>query len=197
MKSCIDFYDDSADTWAEEWYSNEMMIPYLKELLSAIGKKKPRILDLCCGAGYESMRLKNLGASVVGVDLSEKSLEIARQKNPDIPFYNKDMRESYADLGMFDGILCNAGIIHIEESELYITLKNMAEVLHKGGYLLLVYKEGNKRKDTTSYNGVEYARNSIPHTQSEIVKYGGEYFSMIKDLTKEEGTWKFCLYKRK
>ena len=68
MKGIIDFYDDSAKSWADEWYENEMLLPYLKKFLNAIKKSQPRILDLCCGAGYESMRLKNLGASVVGAD---------------------------------------------------------------------------------------------------------------------------------
>ena len=31
MKSCIDFYDDSASVWADDWYANEQLLPYLKK----------------------------------------------------------------------------------------------------------------------------------------------------------------------
>ena len=196
MKSCVDFYDDSAEEWAKEWYNNETMLPFLQKFLSLVDKKKPRILDLCCGAGYDSMRLAKLGADVVGVDLSEKSLEIARKKNPDIPFYKKDMRVPFPELGKFDGILCCGGIIHLEESELEGAFNNMAEVLKKGGYLLLVFKDGSSRKDITMYNGVEYARNSIPYTKAEILQHM-EHLVFIEDLTPDDGVWKFCVYKRK
>lgn len=80
MKNCKDFYNDTAQMWADNWYGNESLLPYLKKFLNFINKDNPKILDLGCGAGYESMRLKYLGAKVVGIDFSEKELEIAREK---------------------------------------------------------------------------------------------------------------------
>ncbi len=198
MKSCIDFYDDTAKSWAEKWYENETTLPYLKELLKCVKKDNPRILDLCCGAGYDSMRLHRLGADVVGVDLSEKSLEIAKNKNPNISFYKKDMLLSYADLGKFDGITCIAGIIHIENKYMPKVFKNMAEVLVSKGYLLLVYREGGENKQTTELNGEIYARNSIFHTKDELIKLGKKYFEFVKDLTPKNDTsrWKYCIFQK-
>lgn len=138
MKSCKDYYNDSAKAWADDWYENETLLPYLTAFIKRINMKSPRVLDLCCGAGYESMRLKNLGAKVTGLDYSEKELEIARQKNPEIEFYERNMLDFYKDLGSFDGIACIAGIVHLEPAELKLAFKNMAEVLKTGGYLLLV-----------------------------------------------------------
>ena len=199
MKSCIDFYDDSANDWADEWYENEHMLPYLKEFLNFVNKPNARVLDLCCGSGYESRRLCSLGADVVGVDLSEKSLDIAREKNPNIPFYKKDMLNSYADLGKFDGIACIAGIIHIEKKDIEIVFKNMAEVLNSGGYLLLVFKSGGVDKQTTEFNGETYARNSINYTKTELDKSSEKWFSFVKDLTSAGDTsgWKYFIYKRR
>jgi SAM-dependent methyltransferase len=74
MKTLIDYYDDYAEKWAEDWYSNESMLPYLKEFVKLL-PNNARVLDLCCGAGYESMRMNNLGVNVVGVDLSKKSID--------------------------------------------------------------------------------------------------------------------------
>ena len=197
MKSCIDFYDDSANDWADEWYENEHMLPYLKEFLSFVNKPKARVLDLCCGSGYESRRLCNLGADVVGVDLSENSLNIAREKNLNISFYKKDMLNSYADLGEFDGIVCIAGIIHIEKKDIEIAFKNMAEVLKSGGYLLLVFKSGSVDKQTTELNGETYARNSINYTKDELKKASEKWFSFVKDLSPADSGWKYFIYKRR
>jgi hypothetical protein len=31
MKTLIDYYDDFAKSWADRWYPNEALKPYLKE----------------------------------------------------------------------------------------------------------------------------------------------------------------------
>lgn len=192
MKSCIDFYDDSATMWADNWYNNQSLLPYLKKFLGCIDCIEPRILDLCCGAGYESMRLKSLGAQVVGADLSTKSLEIAKAKNPEIEFYVKDMLKNYSDLGKFDGIVCIAGIVHLQGDQLGIAFKNMAEVLREKGFLLLVYKEGEKLQETSVYNNEVYKRNFVYHTQEELKKYMPE-FALYEDISSEDG-WKYQIY---
>jgi len=48
-----------------------------------------KVLDLCCGAGYESMRLKTLGVSVIGADLSEKYFKFIKElkENGDWKYY--------------------------------------------------------------------------------------------------------------
>lgn len=79
MKTLIDYYDDFAETWAERWYQNEELLPYLKQFVQLL-PKNAKVLDLCCGAGYESMRLNKLDVNVVGIDLSEKSIEVAKQQ---------------------------------------------------------------------------------------------------------------------
>jgi 2-polyprenyl-3-methyl-5-hydroxy-6-metoxy-1,4-benzoquinol methylase len=85
MKGVKDFYNKTANEWAKEWYSNETMLPLLKKFRELFDIK-PRILDAGCGAGYESMRLACLGAEVVGIDISEESINIARIKNPKCHF---------------------------------------------------------------------------------------------------------------
>jgi ubiquinone/menaquinone biosynthesis C-methylase UbiE len=55
-----------------EWYS------YRKMLDDVAGKS---VLDLACGEGFYSRRIKKNGAKqVIGVDLSEKMIELARKR---------------------------------------------------------------------------------------------------------------------
>lgn len=64
-------------------------------------------MDLCCGAGYESRRIADLGYEAVGIDFSEESIKIARQKNPSISFYQEDMLCDYSYIGKVeDRSLC-------------------------------------------------------------------------------------------
>ncbi len=43
-------------------------------------ERNSRFLDLCCGAGYNSQHIQNSGYEVVGIDFSEESLLIVREK---------------------------------------------------------------------------------------------------------------------
>ncbi|MCS7029931.1 MAG: methyltransferase domain-containing protein [Gloeomargarita sp. SKYG116] len=72
------------------------------------------ILDAGCGSGYKALALAlaNPGAHIVGIDLSEKSVELARQRLAfhQIPSYEFHVMaiEQVADLGiMFDYINCD------------------------------------------------------------------------------------------
>lgn len=90
LKNIKDFYNKTAMEWADKWYEDETLLPYLTEFMSYL-PQKPSILDLCCGAGYESMRMQRLDANVTGLDFSEKSILIAKERNPNIRFVFEDM----------------------------------------------------------------------------------------------------------
>lgn len=193
MKNLIDFYNDSAQLWAE-WYDNETLLPYLKKFLTYL-PKKPRILDLCCGAGYESMRLSKLGASVVGIDISEEELKIARDRNPSIEFYNKNILQSYADLGEFDGLICVAGLVHIEESQLTLAFSHMYEILKNNSYILIVVKDGCEIKETCEYNGEIYERKFISYTLDKLIQHSNMYFNFVEEM-KSENKWRYYIFKK-
>lgn len=55
------------------------------------------VLDLACGNGRHSKTLHELGYNVTGVDLSEASLALAREKTPGARFIPADMRELHFD----------------------------------------------------------------------------------------------------
>lgn len=85
-KNVRDFYNKTAIQWADQFYADEENLPVLADFMSRL-PHGARVLDLCCGAGYDSMRLSRMGASVVGIDISEASISIAKERNTDIPFY--------------------------------------------------------------------------------------------------------------
>ena len=194
MKSLIDYYDDFAQSWADIWYPNDMLLPYLKEFLNYL-PANPRVLDLCCGAGYESMRLSSLGANVVGADLSEKSIEIAKQKNPNVSFYVRDMLKSYKDLGFFDGIACIAGLIHLDETKIENAFKNMSEALDNSGYVLIAVKDGSEITKSIEINGQEYAREFYCYTLDKLKKFSAKFFSFEKEIPSQDD-WKFYIFKK-
>jgi len=96
--------------WYKEWFGKEYLLVYphrneaeAQRQIDFLQKyikipKDAKILDLCCGNGRHAVELKKLGYDVVGLDLSEDLLEVARSKASednleDLRFVQCDMRE--------------------------------------------------------------------------------------------------------
>ncbi|MFX0012421.1 MAG: class I SAM-dependent methyltransferase [Candidatus Hermodarchaeota archaeon] len=148
------YYDFYAEEIAEKWYPNKILMPTIKDFLSNF-KVKPRILDLGCGPGYESMRLHSLGAEVVGVDFSLESIKIARIRNPQCTFLCKDYFELDETLGLFDGIFSSGSIIHTSSEKLPKLFEILSHLVRNDGFLELIIQKGNGKKITEHIIGNE------------------------------------------
>lgn len=159
------FYDKTARDWADAWYENESMLPFLRGFLEAL-VPAPRVLDLGCGAGYETMRLAALGADAIGVDISEKSLAIARARNPQLAFYAMDMRSLDASLGRFDGVIAIASLVHLYPGDLPAVFASVFARLRSGGRFWVVFSEGDgydEKRSVKTIDAVRYDRHFIRH----------------------------------
>lgn len=199
MKTMRDFYNRTAAEWADRWYADDSMQPLLRAFLSRL-PHHPRILDLCCGAGYESMRMASLGAQVIGLDLSEESISIARKRNPSLPFFIGDMLQDYSHIGQVDGIACIAGLVHLPEEKLRPAFVCMADVLAPGCLALFVVREGRGKLTERSYTVIdseEYDRDFYGHSLAGICAQSEGIFEFIEELLPEEGSpWKNYVFRR-
>jgi SAM-dependent methyltransferase len=199
VKTIKDFYDKTAPEWANKWYEDESLLPYLKEFFNYL-PQNPRILDLCCGAGYESMRMKKLGADVTGLDFSQESIRIAKERNSDIKFVVEDMLNDYSYLGKFDGSVVIAGLIHLPNEKLSESFEQIYKILRDGGFLFIAVRDGVGKSEKSSYttiDGEDYDRDFYFHTLEELKLYSVGKFDFIKELSIEkESAWKYYIFKR-
>ena len=105
--------------------------------------KDKKILDVGCGDGHYTRMMKKLGASgVVGVDISEGMIKLAREKeekNPlGIKYFVEDARDM-EKLGDFD-IITATFLLHYSETkeELLKMCENIIKNLKKGGRFLAI-----------------------------------------------------------
>ena len=198
MPGCKDFYDKTAGDWAKRGYLDEAE-PVCMDEYCALLPAGGRVLDLCCGAGYESFRLRRRGFRPVGLDFSGESLAIAREKNPDVPFFQGDMLASYAQVGPVDGIICIAGLVHVENPSLPLAFQRMGEVLKPGGYLLASVRYGSGRmeeRSVTEIDGQVYDRNFIAHNEQELTAAAGDGFALIREMPSDMKIWAYYLFQR-
>ena len=197
MFGTMEYYDKMATEWAERGYAQEAEVECLRDFLSML-PEGARVLDLCCGAGYESRRIADLGYEAVGIDFSEESIKIARQKNPSISFYQEDMLCDYSYTGTVDAIIVIAGLVHIETTKLPLAFEQMRKVLKRGGKLLVSIREGIGKIEGSlcEIEGMQYDRNFIAHTLDELKKASEESFSYQCEMKSDMPAWKNYVFSR-
>ena len=127
-----------------EWYS------YRQLLGNVTGKT---ILDLGCGEGFYSRRVKALGASmVVGVDISEKMIELARQQEAARPL---GIEYIVADAGLenvfgdFDMVIASYLLNYAgSRKELLAFCRTIAGNLKPGGHFVSVNNNPDQSPQT-------------------------------------------------
>lgn len=192
VRGTMEYYDKSAAEWAERGYAQDAELECLKDFLDML-PQGARVLDLCCGAGYESRRVAGYGYEVVGIDFSRESLAIARQKNPDIVFYQEDMLCDYSYIGAVDAIIVIAGLVHVDREKLPLAFAQMRKVLSKEGRLLISVREGIGKLEDRSLckiEGIQYDRNFIAHTLAELQEAAKGMFNYQCEMRSAMSVWK-------
>jgi len=117
-------------------------MPSIEEFVGLL-PEHPRVLDLGCGGGYESMRLTKAGALVLGVDFSQASIRIAQERCPEANFELMDFRRLDREkLGTFDGVFASASLIHISPEEMPGVWEQVRGILKRDGLVVAILREG-------------------------------------------------------
>ena len=142
---------------AEEWWNpngkfkplhnfNPIRINYIKENIikdfniksSSKPFKNIKILDIGCGGGLLSEPMCRLGASVVGIDASEKNIEIAKfhaKKSKLKINYQVASPEKLKTKLKFDVILNMEIVEHVEDINFFI--QESSKLLRKNGVMFI------------------------------------------------------------
>jgi demethylmenaquinone methyltransferase/2-methoxy-6-polyprenyl-1,4-benzoquinol methylase len=96
-----------------------------------------RVLDACCGTGDLALAAHSQGAAeVVGLDFSEKMLDRARVKGPDIEWVHGDVLALPFEDASFDSATVGFGIRNVDDLE--AGLRELRRVLRPGGKLAIL-----------------------------------------------------------
>jgi len=122
-----------------------------KELIELIesGKiKSCKVLDVGCGEGFYSIYLASKGFDVMGIDISENAIRIAKEnaekQNLKIKFIPLDVANLDKIKDKFDFILEWAILHHITPEQRHIYLNKIKKILNKEGkYLSICFNNQN------------------------------------------------------
>ena len=134
-------YDQIAERYAQiNARMPQMVVESAMQFWRMLGSSA-RILDLGCGHGRDLAWFRMRGMRAVGVDLSLGMLREALDR-VDAPFAQMDMDRLGLASGTFDGIWCNAALLHLPKEEISSALGEARRVLKPGGLLFASFKSG-------------------------------------------------------
>ena len=177
----IQKFDDLAKTWWDEegdfkslHQINPLRINFIKERVNLIGKK---VLDVGCGGGILSESLADLGAEVMAIDASEKTINIAKahakEVKSNVKYLNTTTEELLNDQShlKFDLITCLEMLEHVPEPSQ--TINEFSSLLSQNGDLIISTINRNPRSYLFAVIGAEYILNLLPkgtHDYSKFIK---------------------------
>jgi len=148
----------------------------LKFITEQITTAQPRIVDIGCGGGILAEALARTGAEVTAIDLSEQSLEIARQHasksglNID---YHYQAAEQLAEeqAGSFDVVTCMEMLEHVPDPAQVIAA--CARLLKPGGRAIFSTINRTPKAFLFAIVGGEYVLRILPrgtHTYKKLIR---------------------------
>lgn len=130
--------------------------------------KGSRVLDLACGKGRHAIQLHKSGFQVIGIDLSEESIDEAKLSEKDgLEFFEHDMRELYWNqhFNLVVNLFTSFGYFHNKEDD-QRTISSVADSLKSQGLFVLDFMNAVK----VTENLVAYEEKTIDGVKFEITR---------------------------
>ena len=170
-------YDRIAADWARDHQGDTWWRDCTAKFASLL-PDHARVLDAGCGSGQKARFFQDHGFHVVGIDFSEKLLEIARQTATASDFRLLDLRDIRTLSEEFEGVFAQASLLHIPKTETVSVIEGMVSRLVPRGLLYIAVKAqrpGNPAEEVVTENdyGYAYERFFSYYTMDEMLDYAG------------------------
>jgi SAM-dependent methyltransferase len=149
LEATRDGYDRTAGLYAERFHDylddkpvDLAMVSAFAALVSKLGNK--RVVDVGCGTGVTTAKLRTAGIDAFGIDLSPKMIGEARRLNPDVEFSVGSMTELAVADGAVGGVCAWYSTIHVPDDHLPLAFNEFHRVLIPGGFALLGFQVGDE-----------------------------------------------------
>ncbi|MFL5802521.1 MAG: class I SAM-dependent methyltransferase [Roseiflexaceae bacterium] len=167
-------YDQVAEEYVARIFHELEHKPLDRELLdrlAADAHTRGPICDMGCGPGQVAHYLHERGARVLGIDLSPRMVELARQLTPGVEFRQGNMLALDVDEAAWGGIAAFYSIIHIPRDQVADALRELRRALRPGGLLLLAFHLGQEIRHLDEWWGKQVSVDFLFFERAEMENY--------------------------
>lgn len=181
LKNFYNIYHKKNNPFYKVIGKNNFTYFYLLELLDLckISIQNKKILDIGCGVGTMCLYFADNNAqAVVGLDISDRAINIAQNARKSLGLKNVIFRNSelQKNISKFDMVLCSEIIEHIKDDKTFLSL--VANNLKDGGLLVLT---------TPSFNNLLYRLGYYKKFDSEVGHFRRYSEKILYDLLASSG----------
>ncbi|MBU1014734.1 MAG: class I SAM-dependent methyltransferase [Bacteroidetes bacterium] len=170
-----DAYNLAADKYHNLFHNEMSEKEFDRSLLDNFAGKLPKgslICDAGCGPSAHIGRyLFDKGIDVIGVDISDRCIELASTLNPEMKFKCNDMAKMDFESNYFDAVISYYSIIHTPKSFVNKLFNEFYRILKPNGYLLLAVKIGTEEGIQSQLIGIDTEIYFSLFTLKEIMDY--------------------------
>jgi trans-aconitate methyltransferase len=170
-------YNASANALAGKFDNLGARLSDINETFVLIKKENPTVIEIGCGNGRDAAEIVKRTTNYLGIDISEKLIELARQKVPAAKFEVADI-ENYELPNNLDIIFAFASLIHVPKPSLQKILGQIFNALNQGGAVRLSMKYADNYIETTKED--EFGVSTYYLYSQEDIKEMAVGFAMLK-----------------
>lgn len=150
---------------------NPIRLDYINRIGVLSGKS---VLDVGCGGGILSEGMAGMGAQVTGIDLAEKSLQVAKlhllESGKQVEYRKNAVEELAAEKpGSFDVVVCMEMLEHVPDPQSVV--RACGQLVKPGGHVFFSTLSRNPKSYLLSVIGAEYLLNMLPRGTHDYAKF--------------------------
>lgn len=150
---------------------NPLRLDWIDRSIGLAGKK---VLDVGCGGGILAESMATRGATVTGIDLSDKALSVAKlhllESGQKVEYRKVAAEELAVEMpGAFDVVTCLEMLEHVPEPA--STVRACAQLVRPGGTVYFSTINRNPKSYLFAVIGAEYVLNLLPRGTHDYAKF--------------------------
>nr|WP_294935422.1 class I SAM-dependent methyltransferase [uncultured Flavobacterium sp.] len=182
-KVAVALFNKLAEGYQEKYMDVNLYGETFDLFCETIKKKHAEILEIACGPGNITKYLLNKRPDfkLLGTDLSENMLTLAKKNNPTAQFQMMDCRDIGSIEKKYDGIMCGFVMPYLSKDETLQLISDTSKILNKNGlfYISTIEDDYNKstfKKGSTGeeifmhYHEAEYLTKALKENNFRILK---------------------------
>lgn len=157
-------------TYEYDRIADRKRVDFIADVLKRSLSPDARVLDVGCGNGVISRHLGRMGFNVLGIDVSDKTIEKARSINPmpNVQFMRKSAEELVASGEKYEAIICSEVLEHLDNPG--ALLRVLYQSLADNGKLIVTVPNGNGPRELLVTRPVLHLRSRNNWLWRAIVK---------------------------